>query len=284
MEKLRKLDSLIEYEYDILPYEKGSLLLFYVPYAPFQRANGCAYIDSFYLASNKAYSLAAEYAAQLNAAGTSCCPSPKNINYKEEALKCGGCAGKNTLFYRKGAGSRFAIGALLFKEVIEPTEKRESITMPCKTCTVCENLCPSNALKGGFDRNKCIRQYMLKPEKADENILKAFGTSIIGCDICQSACPMNKNSAVPLPREIGEMLKFENLLNSIENNRLEKFALYFGANYTNKNSLLAMLLIAMGNSGDKKYTGIIQKYIKSGSVRVKAAAAYALRQLQQTGG
>lgn len=279
MEKSEKLKNVIGSNFDIQNCGNKSIILFYVPYLPFNNIKGCAMADSFYIASNKAYKLAREYTAKLSEEGFKCNSSP-DINYKEAALKCGNTAGINTLIYQKGLGSRFAIGALEISETFNPKEKKVSIIMPCKSCNICVKMCPANALSGGFKRDKCIRQYMLKPEKADENTLKAFGCRLLGCDICQSVCPLNSKETQDMPLNIYEMLKFENLLKNIEENNLSGFAENFGANYCNKNSLLSMLLIAMGNSGDIKFIEIINKYINSSSERVKFAAGYALKQLK----
>lgn len=278
MESIKILNSILEYSYDIDTNDNISTVLFYVPYNPYNYKTENINIDSYYTASNTAYKKAEEYAKMLSLKGIECKPNP-HINLKAAALRCGGGAGKNTLVYRKNAGSRFAIGALQLKQAL-PKKAGEILEMPCKDCNLCQKACPLGAIGESFDRKKCMREYMLKPEKAEENILNAFGSRLLGCDICQSICPLNCCiEAQTQPEHISKMLNIENLYKQIKEKKLKEFVQNYGTNYANGNSLLSMLLIIAGNSGDKKYLEFVKENLKSQSGRVKFAAEYALKKL-----
>lgn len=276
MEKSKSPDF-IEYAYDILHKDGKSIILFYVPYTPFKEKEGAAYIDSFYIASNTAYNYSLKIAKTLEGMGYSCIPNP-DIDYKEAARACGLAWGKNTLSYKSGLGSRFAIGAVQTDAVFEEKTDCRPVPMPCLNCGLCAAACPGGAIgDNGFCREKCMREYMLRPEKAGEAMLKAFGNRIIGCDICQKVCPVNTTDEKDMPDGIYKMLEYGTLLKSIEKEDLKEFGGYFGYNYCNRNSLLSMLLIAMANSGNAMYRETALKYLDSKSERVRAAAEYALK-------
>lgn len=277
MENLKKLKSIIKCEFDIDTHNNKSTILFYLPYIPFKKENGLANVDSFYLASNKAYKLAVEYAEKLKILGINCTPNPKS-DYKAGAVRCGNSMGMNTLVYRKNLGSRFAIGAIELDMTLPPTTNTDKAAMPCKDCNICQKACPTGAIVDSFDRRKCIRNYMLKPEQADEKTLKAFDCNLLGCDICQKVCPLNAGEALQdVPQHLKEMLNFETLYKNIKDNNLNGFSENFGENYCNKNSLLAMIIVLAANNGDKRYYEIIKENETSGSNRVKFAVNYALK-------
>lgn len=279
MENIKKLKSIIGYDFNIDTFNNITTLLFYVPYISFIYEKGIAVVDSFYIASNKAYFLAIEYAKKVNEQGIKCEANPKDINLKSAAIRCGNSVGKNTLIYRKGYGSRFAIGSIrLYDENIQAIHSTDNIKMPCDSCNLCEKACPLNAItKNNFDRSKCMREYMLKPEKADENILKAINNRVLGCDICQSVCPINSTEKTPMPNDIKNILKIDNLYKNIKEKNLKDFAKHFGKNYSNYNCLLAMLIISAGNSKDKNFYEIIKENAFNNSERVAFAAEYALK-------
>jgi epoxyqueuosine reductase len=274
MDALSIIDSVIDCEYDIDTYRNVSTLLFYIPYIPFSYQRNTLNIDNFYIASNKAYVAAKVFAGKLRAEGLNCEPNPSFFDYKAAAARCGCGRGKNTLVYRKDFGSRFAIGAIRLQTEL-PFKYSETVVMPCENCGLCQEACPLGAISDKFHRNRCMREYMLKPERAAEDVLRAFECRLLGCDICQNACPVNKSISAPPPQDLQDMLLIENFYSIIKENKLEKFAGYFGWNYCNKNSLLSMLLIAAGNTGDKKYVEIIRENLNSPSGRVKFAAAFA---------
>lgn len=280
MESSRKLEAiraLIPYSCEIVPAGCASAVFFYVPYVPFKSEPGVARVDSFYAASNLAYNLAGRYAEKLREFGIACSPNPE-IDYK---AAIGGSVGKNTLLYRKGLGSRFAIGAILLGEELPPFNGAQYAEMSCEGCDLCARACPLGAIGERFDRGRCMRQYMLRPEQAGEEVWAAFEDRILGCDICQRVCPMNSEEEQPMPQEVRQLLDYGNFVRSLKEGNLGGFAKYFGKNYARKNSLLAMFLICAANAEDKRFFELARQCARSDSFRVRAAAAYALKKLRR---
>lgn len=275
--KLETIRSLIPYPYEITDAGGGSAVFFYVPYKPFKLEKDVARIDSFYIASNLAHKLAGEYAEKLREAGMPCVSNP-DINYK---AKIGGSVGKNTLLYRKGMGSRFAIGAILLEERLPKIQNAGYVDMPCPSCNLCEKACPLGAIGKRFDRSRCMRQYMTRPENAGEDVLAAFENRLLGCDICQRVCPANTREEQSMSDEIKEILFYPNFVQSLQSGDLGAFSDYFGKNYAKRNFLLAMFLIAAGNMGDDRFIDIAKEGLKSDSPRLRAASIYALKKLKR---
>ncbi len=104
-----------------------------------------------------------------------------------------GMAGENGLLIHKDYGSYVFIGTIVTDRPcpVEPQEPR-----PCRKCGACRKACPSAALgEGGVDASRCLsaltqRNGALSPEEAEQ--LRRHPL-IWGCDLCQHACPMNRD-------------------------------------------------------------------------------------------
>jgi len=73
----------------------------------------------------------------------------------------------------------------------------------CQRCNACIYACPAGALRtDGFNKAKCLsfitqKKGTLTPEETA--LLRRAGT-VWGCDLCQEACPRNRNARIePLP-------------------------------------------------------------------------------------
>ena len=108
-----------------------------------------------------------------------------------------GWIGKNTMMIHPRHGSWFLLGEL-FLSVPLPADP--PVPDRCGTCTRCITACPTQALTPyRMDAGKCI-SYLTLENRAD--IPAEFHAPMrdagymIGCDICQSVCPFNRQ---PLP-------------------------------------------------------------------------------------
>ena len=103
--------------------------------------------------------------------------------------------GENNLLLTKDYGSYVFIGEALIKEELpELCHKKEKI---CLHCGKCVKSCPNDALKKGFEREKCLSHLSQKKNLSDEEKKLLKNASVIfGCDICQTSCPVNKNAKI----------------------------------------------------------------------------------------
>ena len=123
-----------------------------------------------------------------------CDTSP--INEVSAAVKSGlGNVGCHGLLINKRYGT-YVFLAELFSDLSPKNPVLEGITRKdrgqvCRECGECERACKTGGIK---DKTRCV-SFINQKKKLDEgdfNIIKASGL-VWGCDVCQEACPENKN-------------------------------------------------------------------------------------------
>lgn len=114
-----------------------------------------------------------------------------------------GWIGKNTCLINPVYGSWCFIG-ILFLSIELPAD--EPFIPECGNCSVCLNACPNKALEESFvlNANKCISYQTIENRNS---FPEGFNTEqyIFGCDLCQLACPWNKN-AKPANQQISSCI------------------------------------------------------------------------------
>lgn len=111
------------------------------------------------------------------------------------AYKAGlGFFGKSSMLINEKYGTYFAIGFIVTNAYIE---EDKPLLKTCGNCKECIKACPGGAIKEGygFDYKSCF-SYITQAKElsfSQAGMLKKSG-KIVGCDVCQSACPYNKNA------------------------------------------------------------------------------------------
>lgn len=103
-----------------------------------------------------------------------------------------GFIGKNTMLIHKKGGSFFFIGHIILD--LELDGAAVEVRQACGSCNKCIEACPTAALQPfELDARKCI-SYLTIEHKGDLNESYKTGHNnwIVGCDICQDACPWNR--------------------------------------------------------------------------------------------
>jgi epoxyqueuosine reductase len=65
----------------------------------------------------------------------------------------------------------------------------------CGTCTRCMEACPTGAIvrPGVIDARRCIAYHTIESRtEVPDYVARAMGNRVFGCDLCQEACPMNR--------------------------------------------------------------------------------------------
>jgi len=124
----------------------------------------------------------------------------------ELAEKAGiGYRGRHNLLITPAYGSWVFLGIIIARGFVLSPDSCPLMPDPCEGCPGhCVKACPTGALNqgGAFDRARCISHISQKkgdltPEEA---ILLGQAGTAWGCDICQEACPRNRQSRIdPLP-------------------------------------------------------------------------------------
>lgn len=144
------------------------------------------------------------------------------IDEREAARLSGiGKMGLHNLIITEKYGSFILLAEIVTDLTIEPDKPLGY----CEGCFACVKACPSSALKGkeGLKRENCISSITQKKGELTETEQDLFkkGYYIWGCDICQNACPHNKNLSPVSTFDDGILRKIK--LSDIEDLSINEF-------------------------------------------------------------
>ncbi len=257
--------------------------VFALPYAQLELPpDGYAFVDSYYVASNKAYFLRKKLCENLMQAGfetVECALPYKNVAYYSGL----GVSLKSTLIANKTFGTRMALeivcvrGVLAQEVSLSEATKTPAADEICRTCGICEKLCPNGCISdGSFEVGRCIRSLQESADFTDEQSTKSIGTQLWGCDICQRYCPFNKHLT---PREMTKeertLFNLDNLFRAFSSGKkgCEPYRDILGGNYLRPAKLTALTLNVMANSTDpERYKKYAEESVNHSDVRVRTAA------------
>ena len=194
-----------------------------------------------------------------------------------------GWIGKNTCILNQKAGSWLFLGVILSSfdlEADEPAPDR------CGSCTRCIDACPTEALIAPYqlDSNRCISYLTIEKRGAiPESLREGMGRNVFGCDICQDVCPWNRKA--PLTAQ-PEFQPREGLVNPalawLAEITAEEFREKFRGSplrRAKRGGLRRNAVIAMGNSGDRRFVPMLEKLQADEDTVVAESANHALGQL-----
>jgi len=113
------------------------------------------------------------------------------VPLKLAAIRAGlGWQGKNSLLITKKYGTFLALGGILTNAELGPRAEEEPNR--CKSCTKCQEACPTQALAQAhvLNRAKCL-SYLMQHEGFPEEAKAFTENRVMDCEICQQACPWN---------------------------------------------------------------------------------------------
>ncbi len=166
----------------------------------------------------------------------------------------------------------------------------------CGSCTRCIEACPTNALDVPYqmDATRCIA-YLTIEHKGPiaEELAAKMGRQVFGCDICQDVCPWNGKArdnshrvgpiAVdaelePRPELINPALEW---LADLDETAFEREFNGSPLRRTGFMGLRRNVAIAMGNSGESRFTGQLEEWAAAVDDGLRAAARWALTRLRR---
>ncbi len=199
-----------------------------------------------------------------------------------------GWLGKNTCVINQKLGSWLFLGVILTSLEFTNDEQLPNLPAPdrCGTCTRCIVACPTQAITapGVLDARLCI-SYLTIEKRGDVplELRSGIGRHVFGCDICQDVCPWNrKASATSAP----EFTPREGLVNPalvwLAEMQQDEFRSVFRGSPIRRAKLSGLrrnAVIAMGNSGDRKFVPTLRKLADDSDPVVADHARWALTRL-----
>ena len=272
-----------EAEYRSISIDGFTYTVFALPYTQLELPDeNHAFIDSYYVASNKAYFLRKTISKRLSENGFEVCDC--TLSYKGLAAASGlGIPLRSTLVANKRFGTRMALEIVCVKgDFADPGEitlvnQKPVLTKICANCELCKRLCPQHCFDGeSFDREKCTRQHQENASFPDEASAQAAGTQLWGCDICQRCCPFNKTQPTrPMTDTEKELFEINNLFTAFSSGKkgCEPYRNILGGNYLRPAKLTALVLNVMANSTNPAlYTDCAEKTKNHADERVRTAS------------
>jgi epoxyqueuosine reductase len=194
-----------------------------------------------------------------------------------------GWIGKNTCILNQKLGSWLFLGVILTSFDLAP-----DLPAPdrCGSCTRCIEACPTDALIAPYqlDSNKCISYLTIEKQGAiPEDMREGMGRHLFGCDICQDVCPWNRKAPVATAAEFQPREGLVNpALEWLAEMKAEEFRERFRRSPVRRTKLSGLrrnAVIAMGNSGDRRFLGPLRKLSQDEDVVVAEHARWAARKL-----
>jgi len=196
-----------------------------------------------------------------------------------------GWIGKHTLLLSREAGSWFFLAVLLTDLELDYDTPHQ--TDHCGTCRACLDACPTQAFVAPYvlDARRCISYLTIELRGAIPHELRpAMGDWLFGCDVCQEVCPWNKRApaaeeAALAPRPGHNPLNLEELIlmdDAAFRARFRHTPLW----RARRRGLLRNAAIVLGNTRPPQAFELLCRIAGDADPIVRAAAAWALGQLQ----
>ena len=194
-----------------------------------------------------------------------------------------GWLGKNTCVLHERLGSWLFLGVMLTSLELTP-----DLPPPdrCGSCTRCIDACPTNAFPAPYqlDATKCISYVTIELRGSiPEELRPGIGRQIFGCDICQDVCPWNREAPLTKAAEFQPRPKLVNPdLEWLARLTPEEFRETFRGSpvkRAKRTGLLRNVVIAIANSGDKRFIPLVQRLCGDEDPIVAEHARWALQQI-----
>ena len=268
---------------DDLPKARSIAVLLW-PYIPACLGEGNnIFVDSYYKASNAAYHAARTLETKILETG---CYAKANVAYpaKEAAIRAGmGVIGRNSLLITPEYGSRVVI-ILMATDIVLSEMTCSHVQGGCLDCGRCIKACPSGALdeKGMTHPERCLRNFTMEGVVVPEALRTRIGMRMIGCDICQRVCPMQKNTAQHgSPQYSLDEFVTEDL--AAFSAAASRLADEIGRNAARPQRIRAQAALLAGNSGQKKYLPVLHSWAQMPFPAIREHALWAISQIESAG-
>ncbi len=194
-----------------------------------------------------------------------------------------GWQGKHTNLVSRQFGSWLFLGSI-FTTAELPADDAE--TDHCGTCRACLDVCPTDAFPAPYqlDARRCISYLTIEHKGAiPVEFRAAMGNRIYGCDDCLAVCPWNKFARLASEAKLQarDELRAPGLADLLTLDDAAFRAHFSGSpiKRIGRDRFVRNVLIAAGNSSDRRLLPLIEELLRDQSPLVRGAAVWALSQL-----
>jgi epoxyqueuosine reductase len=194
-----------------------------------------------------------------------------------------GWQGKHTNLVSRDFGSWLFLGAIFTAAELIPDAPEAD---HCGNCRRCLDICPTDAFPAPYrlDARRCI-SYLTIEHKGHirREFRKAMGNRIYGCDDCLAVCPWNKFAAAAseakfAARPITDGAPLSELL-ALDDAAFRAAFAGSPVKRTGRDRFMRNVLIAAGNSGDRRLLPQATALLRDASPLVRAMAVWAVHEL-----
>ncbi len=194
-----------------------------------------------------------------------------------------GWQGKHTNLVSREFGSWLFLGAILLDH---PLPFGQPMRDHCGQCRRCLDACPTEAFVAPYqlDARRCISYLTIEHRgPIPRHLRPAIGNRVFGCDDCLAVCPWNKfaragREATLAVRSGLEGLSLAELVRLDEEGFLDLFA-GTPVKRARWRGFLRNVLIAIGNSGNRKLLSGVRERLEANDPLVRGAAVWAFARL-----
>jgi epoxyqueuosine reductase len=191
-----------------------------------------------------------------------------------------GWIGKNTCILNEQLGSWLFLGVILTSLELTPDLPPAD---RCGSCSRCLDACPTNAFPAAYqlDATKCISYLTIELRGSiPEELRPGIGRQVFGCDICQDVCPWNRKAPLTTIADLQPRPKLVNPdLEWLARLTPEEFRETFRGSpvkRAKRSGLLRNVIIAMANSREERFVGILEAFSNDEDPIVAQHAQWAL--------
>ena len=196
-----------------------------------------------------------------------------------------GWQGKHTNLVSREFGSWLFLGSILTTAELSPDEAE---TDHCGSCRACLDICPTDAFPTPYqlDARRCISYLTIEHKGPIAHELREnMGNRIYGCDDCLAVCPWNKYAQTTHETKLTarDDLQAPNLeeLAALDDTAFRKMFSGSPIKRIGRDRFLRNVMIAVGNSADKKLKPSVLRNLKESDPVLRGAAVWALSRLEE---
>jgi epoxyqueuosine reductase len=229
---------------------------------------------------------------QRFACETRCYVDTGPILERAVAAKAGvGWIGKNTCVINQELGSWLLLGVIVTSLPVAPGVEFQIAADRCGSCTRCIDACPTDALVAPheMDASRCIAYLTIEKKGAiAEELREPMGRQVFGCDICQDVCPWNRKAPVrraPVSTNEGMLARPQMVnpaLDWLARMDAAEFKRWFKGSpveRTRRKRLQRNVAIAMGNSGEQRFTTQLETWATADDPVLAEASQWAIKRI-----